>query len=394
MVAPANIGRMARHLPFGLRREMARKFGYVEPRGRGRWAIRFTIEGRIRRITSWQDPIGRKHAFRDPDTPAEILDEIRSDIRHGKDPLAAVAPYMPNDAILSLETLWKEFSRVQEARQAAGQLSKRRAEEIAGHLSRGKLDPIKALPVPSLEYGHLEELQLALFEKGRAPKTVHHVLADVRTFLRWCVRRGIIQAAPEIPVTQLDEYEPTIPSLKEQRARLAAIPEEARGYFLLRGLMGVRHQEALRIEISDYRRNEDEDGHPRDEVSIKAKGRRFRILPVPAEVAAWVRKYRPALAEAGTPLFLNPTTGGAWSDSSLVRVWRAMEKDLDLKHVKPNESLRHCFATRKAEQLMNEQGMTAEQAESALMPILGHTSRTTTRRYVRLAAETLRGVIE
>lgn len=385
--------RMASRVPFGLRREMAKRFGYIEPRGRGRWAIRFTIEGRIYRIASWQDPIGRKHAFRDEDTPTEILDEIRSDIRHGKDPLAAVAPYMPNDSILSVETLWAEFSRVQAARYDAGQLSKRRAEEIEGHLSRGKLEPIRDIPVPSLDFSHLESLQLDLFEKGRAPKTVHHVLADVRTFLRWCVRRGIIQSAPEIPVTQLVEYEPTIPSVEEQRARLAAIPEAARGYFLARGLLGIRHQEALRLEVGDYRRREGDDGERLDDLSIKGKGRRFRVLPAPAELAAWVRKHRPALAEAGTPLFTNPNTGRAWTQASLIRVWRAMEADLGLEHVKPNEALRHCFGTRTAERLIGE-GMSRDEAQAAVMNVMGHTSKATSDRYVKLAAETLRGVIE
>ncbi len=101
--------------------------------------------------------------------------------------------------------------------------------------------------------------------------------------------------------------------------------------------------------------------------------------------------------------YVEPRGGGRWAvrfqidgrieQSSMIRAWRRMEKTLKLEHVKPNESLRHCFGTRTAERLIRE-GMSREEAVVALMPVLGHTSRATTDRYVKLAAETLRGVIE
>ncbi len=92
-------------------------------------------------------------------------------------------------------------------------------------------------------------------------------------------------------------------------------------------------------------------------------------------------------------MFLNPITGGSWSMSSLVREWRKMEKALELPHVKPNEALRHCFGTRAAERLI-AQGMSREDAQAAIMRIMGHTSKATSDRYVKLAAETMRSTIE
>lgn len=76
-----------------------------------------------------------------------------------------------------------------------------------------------------------------------------------------------------------------------------------------------------------------------------------------------------------------------------IRVWRAMEKRLGLPHVKPNEALRHCFGTRTAERLIRD-GMSRDSAQEAVMRVMGHTSRVTSDRYVKLASETLRGVIE
>jgi len=381
---------LAERLPFGFRRDMAKRFGYVEPYGpRGGFCVRFVIEGQVHRIVSLTTPTGnRRFRLSSREIAEEILEEIRSEIRRSGDPLAAISPYMGKSKLLALERRWDEFCAVQRARMEAGQLSRRRLEELEGHLSRGKLDPIREMPLLAVDYAALESLQLFLFAKGLAPKTIHHVLADVRTFFRWCARRRLIQAVPEIPLTQLDEYEPTIPSLAEQRARLAAIPAPARGYFLARGLLGIRHQEALRACVAHYRRGPDG-----DEISIRAKGRRFRVLPVPAELAAWVREYRPAIAEAGAPLFTNPKTGGEWSMSSLVRVWRKMEKDLGLSHVKPNEALRHCFGTRAAEKLI-AQGMSRDEAQAAVMRVMGHTSRVTSDRYLKLAAATMRRVVE
>lgn len=42
---------LATPLPFGFRREMAQRFGYVEPYGKG-FAVRFVVDGKIHRITA------------------------------------------------------------------------------------------------------------------------------------------------------------------------------------------------------------------------------------------------------------------------------------------------------------------------------------------------------
>lgn len=339
-------------------------------------------------------PIGSRWIpIRSRETAEEILEEIRREIRASGDVIAAIAPYMTRSRLLAVERRWKEWIAVQKARSEAGQLSQKRLEELEGHLTRGHLDTLRQRPLQAVDYAALEGLQVDLFAKKKAPKTVHHVLADVRTFLRWCARRRWIAAVPEIPATLLVEHVPTIPSREEQSRRLAAIPDEARGYFLARGLLGIRNQEAIRAELSDYRRGAD----GRDELVVRGKGRTFRVLPVPAELATWVRTHRPALDEAGTPLFVNPATNGRWSQSAIIRTWRAMERALGLDpkrdHIKPNEALRHTFGTRTVERLMRD-GMTRDEAQAAVMRIMGHTSRATSDRYVKLAAETMRSTLE
>lgn len=376
-------------LSFGFRREMAAAFGGIVPYGtRGGWAIRFKLDGVEHRISSV--PIrDRWYPLAARELAEEILEEIRREIRATGDVVAAVAPYMARSKLLGVDRRWREWVDVLRERKGAGQLSRKRFEELEGHLSRGHLDAIRERPLQAVDFADLEALQADLFRRKLAPKTVHHVLADVRTFLRWCARRKWITSVPEIPTTLVPEHRPTIPSKAEQRQRLEAIPENARGYFLARGLLGIRNQEAIRAELVDYRRGQD----GRDELAIRGKGRTFRVLPVPAELAAWVRANRPALDEAGAPLFTNPETGGPWSQSAIIRTWRAAERLLKLPHVKPNEALRHTFGTRTVERLMGE-GMSRDEAQAAVMRIMGHTSRATSDRYVKLATDTMRGTIE
>ena len=380
---------LAGSLPFGFRREMASQFGGIVPYGsRGGFAIRFKLDGVEHRISSV--PVrDRWFAISSRELALEVLEEIRREIRATGDVVAAVAPYMSRSKLLGVERRWKEWVDVLRERKDAGQLSRKRFEELEGHLTRGHLETLRERPLQALDYAALETLQADLFRRGLAPKSVHYVLADVRTFLRWCARRKWIHTVPEIPTTLVGEHRPTIPTRDEQRARIAGIRENSRGYFLARGLLGIRNQEAIRANLEDYRRGPD----GRDELAIQGKGRTFRVLPVPAELAAWVRAHRPALAAARTPLFPHPETGTRVSQSWVGRTWRAMERKLRLPHVKPNEALRHTFGTRSVERLMGE-GMSREEAQAAVMRIMGHTSRATSDRYVKLAAETMRGAVE
>lgn len=161
-----------------------------------------------------------------------------------------------------------------------------------------------------VNYPALEALKADLFAKGLAPKSVHHVLADFRTFLRWLAKRKDVGTLPEFPTVKVPEHAPSIPSAAKQDTMMETIPWSKRGYFLVRGYMGLRDQEAARSMCQDYRLGPTPDD---DELLIRGKGGRVRLLPVGADVAAWVREFRPVgpVVEAGQPLFHNPVTGGS-----------------------------------------------------------------------------------
>ena len=93
---------------------------------------------------------------------------------------------------------------------------------------------------------------------------------------------------------------------------MAAIPESSRGFFLARGYMGLRDEEAARALLEDYRLGDSLDA---DELVVRGRGKTYRRLPVESELAEWVRAHRPVgdLVEVGVPLFPNSHTGRAWA---------------------------------------------------------------------------------
>lgn len=233
---------------------MAKQFGGVEyHKSSGRWCIRFRIEGRTYR--SFSAPAARNWIpFRVRENAEDVLDEIRSEIRRGIPPIAAIAPYVQRARLHSVKRWWDKWIEYQTARAEAGQITSERWRKLAAHLSTGHLDAIRETPIHQIDYATLEDLQRSLFDLKLAAKSVRHVMADVRTFLGWLEDRKLIQAIPKMPKINVPRYIPDIPSPAQQEAILEAIPWEHRGFFLARGYMGMRPREAVRARVEDYRR--------------------------------------------------------------------------------------------------------------------------------------------
>ena len=80
-----------------------------------------------------------------------ISEGLRSDV------VAAIAPYMTRSKLLAVERRWREWVEIQKAREGAGQLSRRRREELEGHLTRGHLDTLRARPLQAVDYAALKK---------------------------------------------------------------------------------------------------------------------------------------------------------------------------------------------------------------------------------------------
>jgi len=367
---------------------VARTFGTVaceeRPGRRPSWYIDCRIGGRRYRLRGMQTKAGRWVRFADETQAQEALEEIRSDLRRGVAELLAVADFLPSGAPETwFERHWRRFvqAKVRQGKEdGRRQLSHGRLEELRGYEGRGHLGPLLQVPLPALSYGVLEDWRDALFAKGLAPKTVHHLIADVGTCLRWLHKRGELAVVPPLPEVMVPEYAPKIPTPAAQDALLDAIPLQKRGAFLARGYMGLRPSEAARANVEDY-------DFERDVLTVHGKGWRVRYLPAAEEVAAWVREVHgeARLRVAGRPLFPNPDAHGdekRWTKAAARRVMLEAMKVTGMKF-KPNEALRHGFATHAA-----ARGVELERVSA----YLGHTDARTTRRYAKLASSDLAGV--
>jgi integrase len=368
---------------------MARAFGSVEvenPGGRAYPLIYCRIDGRRYRLRGYQTKGGKRILFRDVAQAQEALEEIRADIRRGLSELQAIADFLPTGAPEMLfQRHYRRFceAKTRQGRKGRGrQLSEKRVDELRGHERRGHLEPLLSVPIQAITFGVLEDWRDWLFdEKQLSPGSIHHLVADVGTCLRWLRKRGDLDGVPELPEVQVGEYAPRIPTPEAQDRLLAEIPWRKRGAFLARGYMGLRPSEAIRANVDDY-------DFDRDLLTVQGKGGRVRYLPADGEVARWIHdQVEPPphlrdVTEPARPLFANPDAQGAekrWTPASARRVMLQAMKAAGLKF-KPNEALRHAFGTGAA-----NRGIEIERVGH----YLGHTDPRTTKRYAKLAGEAL-----
>jgi site-specific recombinase XerD len=370
--------------------ELAKTIGTVRP-DKGRWMIDICVDGDRYKLRHLPVVGGGWLPYRDEETAAEVLTMIRAAISTGSTVTMALAPYLRGGGNkFKVRACYLRFIVQKQKNADAGEIRQQRVRDLQGHLDRGWLLELENISIHEVNYDRLEELKNSLYERGLAARSVKHCLTDFRTFLRWLSKRQELAGVPPFPTVVVPDYRPNIPTGAQQDAMLAAIPEKRRGFFLVRGYMGLRDEEATRSLVQDYRLGETPAD---DELFVRGKGGRNRFLPVETEVADWVRAHRPVggLGEAGVPLFPNPRTGRAWAAQTRRAVMHAAMDAAGFK-TKPNEALRHCFGTRTANKLLRE-GKGESDAIRMVMQIMGHTTTESSRRYVKLATSTLKSAM-
>lgn len=393
---------------WALRLAMAGDFGAVRP-DRGQWMLDFWVEGRRYRVRRVQIQGNGWVALRTQELAELVLDSIRQKVRAGTPRLAALAPYLRREAeVMTFRRAWERFvlAKWQQGRHGGRQLSRERTRHLNGYLERGHLTELLEVPIHALGYRQLEEWRDKLFERGLAPKSVKHLIADVGTCLRWLARRQEIERVPELPDVRVPEYVARIPSAAEVTRLLDAIPWRVRGQWLARSLLGLRPSEAWRASVSDWRfepepmRVSDGSTILAHTLTVRAKGERVRLLPVPADwpLSAWIAEHvkrEDALQGDRVPLFPNPNATEQpprWTNDTSRRAWLHACKATGLllsprrPRYRENEAMRHAFATWAAADVTLDL--------LRLTEFMGHSDPRTTRRYRKLGAGALVGVVK
>jgi len=324
---------------YASRMEFAKSIGKVRP-DKGRFMIDVCVNAERYKLRHLPVVGGGWIPFRHEETAAEALMMIRATIAAGANVEQAIAPYLKNGCErFKVRASYLRFVAQKQKDADAGEIRQQRVRDLQGHLDRGWLSKLEDVSIHEVDFAKLEELKSDLFARDLAPKSVQHCLNDLRTCFGWLSRREKIVEVPDFPSVKIPEYIPKIPSGAQQDAILSSISEEIRGFFLARGYMGLRDEEAARALVEDYRVG---DTIEDDELLVRGKGGRNRWLPVAASVANWVRAHRPVgrLTEAGVPLFQNPKTGTAWTIKARYVVMKKAMESAGFK-TRPNEALRH-----------------------------------------------------
>jgi site-specific recombinase XerD len=207
-----------------------------------------------------------------------------------------------------------------------------------------------------------------------APATIARKLAAVRSFLRFALGPDRV---PEILVAPRRRRRlPETPRPQDVEAELealsAATPLGLRNRALVELVYsaGLRSREAVELDLADV-------DFEREQVHVKGKGGRERVVPLGEEAAHWVARYvheaRPRLTRGAVDALFLSTRGRRLDTSTLRRVAPHPHR------------LRHAFATH-----LLEGGADLR----VIQELLGHRSLSTTQVYSHVDARRLRRVYD
>jgi integrase/recombinase XerC len=229
---------------------------------------------------------------------------------------------------------------------------------------------------------------LAELHGRRHPSTIGRKLASLRAFYRYLVREGRCALDPTagIPTPRTPRRLPTPLAVDDCNTLLESVdetgsPADRRDRALLELLYGagLRVGEAVGLDVRDV------DLH-RGEVRVLGKGRKERVVPLPAATRqaldAWLegRRGKGLLAE---PLFVSLRRGGEprrLCTRDVRRVLRSRAQRAGLAGAVHPHRLRHSYATHLLD-------MGADLRE--IQELLGHVSLSTTEKYTAVSAERL-----
>lgn len=212
-------------------------------------------------------------------------------------------------------------------------------------------------------------------------KTQNYHLIALRAFLKYLVRRGITSLPPErIDLAKVGERHLDLMS-SEDLGRLLSAPEgEGIGALRDRAMLELLFSTGLRVsELCSLSRYID---LQKDELSVRGKGEKVRVVFLSSEAKEAVKKYIDKRGDVDDALFIKHTKGGSATAKSLRLTQRSVERTVKHYAIKAGISkkvtphvIRHSFAT---DLLENGADLRSVQA------MLGHSNISTTQIYTHV----------
>jgi len=235
--------------------------------------------------------------------------------------------------------------------------------------------------------------------------TLGRKLASVRSFYRYLLREGVVRSDPTagLPAPKqaarlprplgVDDCDVLVRGKRIARNAAETDPREELAQLRAVALVellygsGIRVGELVSLDVRDM-------DLQRGELRVMGKGRKERVVPLPALVVEALRAWLDARPQAGLlaqPLFvaLRQSAGGGaprrLGERDVRRILRARAREVGIADRVHPHRLRHSYATHLLD-------MGADLRE--IQELLGHASLSTTQKYTAVSVEHLRQVYD
>lgn len=202
-------------------------------------------------------------------------------------------------------TLYSYTHEYLTGRRRRGEISTRTEKNMRSHLSSLERS-FGRRPLDQLKRRAIERWLESVGEL--APQTRRNMLGTVRSFCRWLVEEGVIDADPcaKVPRIRRPRTVPRALPTKDVGELLDALPDQrARAIVTLMVGCGLRCIEVARLTVPDF------DPAART-LSITGKGGHERVLPIPEFVYVELRRYLDQVGvRLGGPLIQSSTNPSA-----------------------------------------------------------------------------------
>lgn len=330
---------------------------FKDKRGKTRWRIRISINGKIKQVTRYKGV-----RLVSEEIATEILRQMQADlVRHADNEEAAVAEYLPRYAKENLvSTLAAEFLKDYTARFDEGTISENTLRNYQRVIPASPSDPrdtayfrfFDGMSVYEVGEREVRSFKRHMERRGLEPGSVKLNLALFHSFLVWCQDEERIKTIPKFPKVDLIEKTPDLLTPREQRQVLDSIPWDRRGIFLALCL-GIRPNAARALLKSDVVRGGlavrrgIQGMTTQSRTGRSTKARKENWVPMTRELAAWVEEFgRNRLPTA--LLFWNPagrTKSKAWVHVTLAYQWDIASAAAGVRRTELYKATKHSFAT-------------------------------------------------